>query len=177
MGRISDSGECAMAGTRAKIRGRRQSGNHARKVVCCALVAATVLGLAVFLSLDRDRVAAGTMGQNEPIDFSSLAGTIVPLDEFGASGNNPAVIASSSLSLSTTSAMKSNFMQSMSVSDLVSRYAGNLQRHLENGLRNAAVPERKIGKPALLTVSLRPTGRLLPEARIVSRETADQAGQ
>jgi hypothetical protein len=166
-----------MAGTRAKIRGRRQSGNHGRKLICCAVATAVVFALAIVFGPDRDKGTLGTGGSPEPIDFSSLAATVIPLDEFGASGNNPAVIASSSSAISTTSGMKSNFMQMTSVSDLVSRNKDKLQRHLESGLRNIPETERNVGEPALLAASWRPTGRLAPEARIVSRELAERAGR
>jgi hypothetical protein len=166
-----------MAGTRAKIQGQNQSGNNMRKLICCALVAAIVLGLAAFLYLDRHKVAADTAGPNEPIDFSSLAATITPLDEFGSSGNNPSVIALSFSGLSTTSGMKSNFMQTTSVSGLVLRYAGKLQRHLESGLRNVPETERNFGKPALLTASWRPAGQVVPETKIVTQRIGNRAGQ
>jgi hypothetical protein len=149
-----------------------------QKLICCALVAAIALGLAAFLRLDRNKAAADTAGPNEPIDFSSLAATITPLDEFGSSDNNPAVIALSSSGLSTTSGMKSNFMQTTtSVSGVVLRYAGKLQRHLESGLRNAPDTERNFGKPALLTASWRPAGRLVPETKIVTHRIGNRAGQ
>ncbi|MGH6875453.1 MAG: hypothetical protein ACREDW_10585, partial [Aestuariivirgaceae bacterium] len=112
-----------MAGTRAKIRCRKHSGNHALKLICGALAAIVAFALATFIGLDRNRVVVATVGLNEPIDFSSLSTTVIPLDEFGAIGNNPAVIASSSLHLSTTAAMKSNFMRMTAVPGLVSAYA------------------------------------------------------
>jgi hypothetical protein len=141
-------------------------------------MAAIVLGLAAFVRLDRNKPAADTPGPNEPIDFSSLAATTIPLDEFGSGGSNTAVIASSSSGLSTTSGMKSNFMQgTTSVAGLVLRYDGKLRRHLESGLRNAADTDRNFAKPALLTASWRSAGQRVPEAGIVIQEIDDRAGQ
>jgi hypothetical protein len=166
-----------MAGTRAKIQGRKQSGNHGRKLICCAVATTVVFALAIVFGLDRDKGTLGTGDLPEPIDFSSLAATIIPLDEFGANGSNPAVIASSSSALSATSGMKSNFMQMTSVSDLVSGNKDKLQRHLESGLRNIPKTERNVGEPALLAASWRPAGRMAPEAKIVSRELTERAGR
>jgi hypothetical protein len=72
-------------------------------------VAAALLIWAVFLGFDRNTMAVGTMGSAEPIDFSSLAGTVISLDEFRAGGNNSPVIARSALNGSATNGIKSDF--------------------------------------------------------------------
>jgi hypothetical protein len=166
-----------MAGTRTKIRNRKQSGNHARKSICCALAAAAALVLGLFLGLDPSKMTFDTKGSSEPIDFSSLAATVIPLDEFGANGNNPAVVASAVRGLSTTSGMKSNFLQRTSLSGLVSKHAAKLQRHLESGLRTATDTATKNGERTVLTVSWQPSAPLVPEAGIGGPEIAARAGQ
>jgi hypothetical protein len=89
-------------------------------------------------------------GSAEAIDFSSLAATVIPLDQFGANGKSSLVLVTPVLALST-SGMKSDFTQMTSVSALVSKHAAKLQRHLEHGARN-----RGRG-PAVLAASWRPS--------------------
>jgi hypothetical protein len=138
-----------MAGTRLRIRDRKQCGSSACKRIWCVFAAAALLVLAFFLGLDRHTMTIGTIGSAVPIDFSSLAATVIPLDEIGANGNNPPVTVA--LGLSTASGMKSDFMQMTSVSSLVPKYAAKLQRHLESRLRNSG------REPPILAASWRPS--------------------
>jgi hypothetical protein len=133
-----------MAGTRIKIRDRNEGGNYARKRICCAVATASVLVLAIFLGLNRNTMTVDRMGSTEAIDFSSLAATVIPLDEFGANGNNTAVTQTSSLGLSATSGMKSDFMQATAVSPRV-------------GLPNTPSTETSGGEAAVLAASWRAT--------------------
>ena len=137
-----------MAGTRIKIRHGEECENYARNCICCACAAAAFLVLAISFGLDRNTMTVGAIGSTEPIDFSSLAATVIPLDEFWANSNNPPVTASSGLALSASSGMKSDFIP---MSGLILNHAAKLQRHLESGTRN---PGRE---PAVLAASWRPS--------------------
>jgi hypothetical protein len=114
-----------MAGTRMMIRDRKEYGKYARNRICCVAAAAALLILAIFFRLDRNTMTVGPIGSAEPIDFSSLAATVIPLDEFWANDDLPPVTATSALALSATSGIKSDFMQT-----------ANLKRHLENAVRD-----------------------------------------
>jgi hypothetical protein len=140
-----------MAGARIQIKDRKQNGNSARKRIGCACAAAALLVLALLFPLDRNTMTVAPVGSTEAIDFSSLAATVIPLDEFGANRKGSLVLVTSILALSATSGMKSDFTQMTSVSGLVSKHAAKLQRHLERGARNRG------SGPAVLAASWRPS--------------------
>jgi hypothetical protein len=139
-----------MARARIHIRNRKQSGNSARKRICWASTATALLVLAILFPLDRNPMTVAPTGSAEAIDFSSLAATVIPLDQFGANGKSSPVLVTPVLPLST-SGMKSDFTQMTSVAGSVSIHAAKLQRHVERAVRNRS------RQPALLAASLRPS--------------------
>ena len=129
-----------MAGTRRMIQDRKEYGNYARKCICCVAAAAALLVLGILFRLDRNTMIVGPIGSAEPIDFSSLAATVMPLDEFWANGNLPPVTTTSALALSATSGVKSDFIKTV-----------KLQRRLESSVQSPG------HEPAVLAASWRPT--------------------
>ena len=128
-----------MADTRRMIQDRKEYGSCARKCICCAAAAAALLVFGILFRLDRNTMIVGPIGSAEPIDFSSLAATVMPLDEFWANGNLPPVT-TSALALSATSGVKSDFIKTV-----------KLQRRLESSVQSPG------HEPAVLAASWRPT--------------------